>query len=110
MAARKKAARRTVRAKAKSRTSRVTPARASGKVRKILRAKRDQAVPSARRSALAPEDHSPLSQRELERASDPSREAAGRQARELAKRHARYERGQRGQPGARSREARDAEH
>lgn len=110
MAATKKTARRTVRGKAKSRQSRITPARASAKVRKILRTKRSQAVPSARRSTLASEDHSPLSQRDVSRASAGSREAEGRQARELAKRQARFQRAQRGQPGGRSREARNAEH
>lgn len=110
MAARKKPVQRAKRAKAKRRAPRVTQARAVAKVKAILRRKRGQGTPSARRSSLAHEDLSPLTQHALDQGNGPSREAEGRQARELAKRRVRYERAQRGQPGARSREARNAEH
>lgn len=112
MAARKKSVQRPKRAKAKAKRSapRVTQARAVAKVRAILKKKRRQGTPSARRSSLAREDHSPLSQHVLDLGNAPSREAEGREGRELAKRRIRTQRAQRGQPGARSREARNAEH
>jgi hypothetical protein len=110
MAARKKTVQRAKRAKAKRRTPRVTQSRAVAKVRAILQKKRRQGTPSARRSSLAREDHTPLSQHELDQGNAASREAEGREARAMAKRRIRNQRAQRGEPGARSREARNAEH
>lgn len=93
MAARKKTVQRPKRArtqaKARRRAPRVTQARAVAKVRAILKKKRRQGTPSARRSTLAREDHAPLSQHALDQGNAALREADGRGARDMAKRRIR---------------------